>query len=73
MITAKVLGYIEESFYQQFVTLMREAEKTLNGLMRYVREQRRGGDLYKNSVIREEAGTYEAEFSDYLDELRPHE
>ncbi|MCL5428587.1 MAG: four helix bundle protein [Chloroflexi bacterium] len=73
VITAKVLGYIEESFYQQFVTLMREAEKTLNGLMRYVREQRRGGDLYKNSVIREEAGTYEAEFSDYLDELRPHE
>lgn len=68
IITARLLEYIDESYYQQFTELMRETEKVLNGLMRYVREQQRGANLYKNNVLRETSGIYETEFVDYLGE-----
>ena len=73
VITAKLLGYIGVTYYQQFIEILREAEKTLNGLMRYVREQRRGAEVYKNNVLREPSAVYEAEFVDYLGKPDPNE
>lgn len=73
VITAKLLGYIDESYYQQFADLTREAEKTLNGLMRYVRDQRRGADLYKDKAFREQVAPYETDLADYLEESDSNE
>jgi four helix bundle protein len=68
LITAKLLGYTSEEYYQQFYELVREAERTLNGLMRYVREQKRGSDLYTNNTLREQSAIYETEFAEYLED-----
>lgn len=52
-ITAQTLGYIEEDYFEQVHQLTREAEKTLNGLMNYVRKQKNGIEQYGDRVIRE--------------------
>lgn len=52
-IAAQTLGYIEEDYFEQVHQLTREAEKTLNGLMNYVRKQKNGIEQYGNKVIGE--------------------
>jgi len=59
LIVAKTLGYIKEDYYSEFSELIRETERTLNGLMQYVRKKRRGDDLSDGRVIREEQIDYE--------------
>lgn len=45
-INARVLGYIEKNLFEQVYKLVREAERTLNGYMNYVRRQRSGFKEY---------------------------
>lgn len=60
-ITAKSLGYIEQDYFESVYDLTRQAEKTLNGLMNYVRRQRTGNKLYGDRTVREEPLIYEAD------------
>jgi four helix bundle protein len=68
LITAKLLAYVEEDYYQDFYELIRESERTLNGLMHYVRDQRRGADLHRGRSARESQAAYEADFAAYVQE-----
>lgn len=73
LIVAKTLGYIDQDYFGRFYELVRGTERTLNGLMRYVRDQRRGSDFHAGNTIREGAAGYETDLTDYLEEANPHE
>ena len=51
VITARDLGYIEEERFQELYDLGREAERTLNGYINYVRRQRTGSKTYGDKYI----------------------
>jgi len=59
LINAKVLDYCDQEYFEKFYALIREAERTLNGFMTYVRKQRAGEDLYAPRTAREEVAEYE--------------
>jgi four helix bundle protein len=56
-ITAQLLDYIDQVYLDDLSELVREAERTLNGLMNYVRRQRSGSDLYGDKKIKEDYST----------------
>lgn len=58
-ITAQLLGYIGQIYLGKLSDLVRQAEKTLNGLMNYVRRQRKGNELYGERMVKDESVTYE--------------
>lgn len=58
LINARVLGYCDEKYFEAFYSLIRQAEKTLNGFMSYVRQQKAGEELYGSKSIREDSGDY---------------
>lgn len=58
LINARVLGYGEDKFFESFYSLIRQTEKTLNGFMNYVRQQKAGEDSGSRTV-REESAEYE--------------
>ncbi len=58
VITAYTLGYIQKDYFEGLYTLIRQTEKTLNGLMSYVRQKKAGQDLYGDKSIREDADSY---------------
>ncbi len=58
LINARVLDYTEQSFFDEFYKLIREAEMTLNGYMSYVRKQRFGEDGSGNRTLKEESVEY---------------
>lgn len=58
IINAQVLGYIERAYFEQIYSLIRKAEITLNGFMKYVRSQRTGNQEYGNKLVKEETALY---------------
>lgn len=69
LITANLLGYVEPGFYKDFYELVRETERVLNGLMRYVREQSRNTE----KRIRELPTEYGEDKASYPDRFDSHE
>lgn len=67
-ITASLLGYIAQEYLDQLSDLVRQTEKALNGLMNYVRRQRRGNDLFGDRKVSEESISYELEVEEFDDE-----
>lgn len=64
-INARLLGYIDQGYLEKLSELVREAERALNGLMNYVRRQKRGGDLYGDRMVKEKSSfddSYEENF-----------
>jgi len=64
LINAKVLRYCDQAYFDKFYALIREAERTLNGYMAFVRKQRAGQDLYTSPAAREESVKYETQKPD---------
>lgn len=58
LINARVLGYLKQGFFGQVYRLVRDAEKTLNGYMNYVRRQRSGHKEYGDQALRDESCKY---------------
>jgi four helix bundle protein len=61
LIDARVLEYINQEEFEALYKLIRQAEKTLNGYMSYVRRQRAGSQEYGDRKIREASADYEIE------------
>lgn len=59
LINAKVLNYCDQEYFDKFYMLIREAERTLNGYMAFVRKQRAGEGLYGSRTTQEESVAYE--------------
>jgi four helix bundle protein len=59
-ITAQVLGYIEQAYFDLLYNLTRRAEKALSGYMNYVRKRRAGQELFGATQLREEQTDYAA-------------
>ncbi len=57
-IEARVVGYIDQAYFDQVYALIRQTERALNGYMTYVRKQQAGADLYSNRAAREEQSEY---------------
>ncbi len=57
-ITAKILGYIEQAYFEQVYNLIRRAEITLNGFMTYIRKQRAGQKEFGNKAVHEKSAAY---------------
>jgi four helix bundle protein len=51
IITARNLGYINETRFQGLCELGRETERTLNGYIKYVRRQKAGSETYGDKYI----------------------
>ena len=64
-ITAKSLGYIEQDYFEEVYELTRQAEKTLNGLMTYVRRKKTGSDLYGERAVREESSSNSLDYESF--------
>ena len=60
-ITAKLLVYIEQEYFKLVYDLSRRAEKTLNGMMNFVRRQRSGKDLYGDRKVKEDPSSYNSD------------
>jgi four helix bundle protein len=58
VITAHALGYIDQEYFEKLYDLIRQAEKTLNGLMKYVRQNIAARDLYGRRGVKEESDQY---------------
>ena len=61
LINARVLGYCENTYFEAFYALIRQTEKTLNGYMNYVRQQKVGEDSHGSRMMREDSVEYETE------------
>jgi four helix bundle protein len=59
-ITAQLLGYIDQAYLDELSKLVRETERTLNGLINYVRRLRKGNNLYGD---KKEKDDYTTEYS----------
>ena len=57
-IETRVLGYIEQTYFDEIYALIRRAESTLNGYMTYVRNQKFGAQEYEERAIREDEALY---------------
>ncbi len=57
-ITARVLNYIEQPYFEELSNLARRTERALNGYMSYVRNQRAGRELYDSQKLKEEPIEY---------------
>ena len=60
LINARVLGYGEDKFFDSFYALIRQTEKTLNGFMTYVRQQK-AGEEPGSRTAREDSTEYTSE------------
>jgi four helix bundle protein len=60
LIDAKVLGYIEQSDFDELYKLIRKTEQSLNGFMAYVRRQRAGSKEYGDKAVQEGQADYDA-------------
>ncbi|MDH5505809.1 MAG: four helix bundle protein [Anaerolineae bacterium] len=57
-ITANVLGYIDQKYFEQVYELTRQAERTLNGIINYVRTKKSGSNLFGDKLVKEESPGY---------------
>lgn len=69
LINARVLNYCDQEYFEAFYTLIRQAEKALNGFMDYVRRQKAGADLYGSRTLRDESVTYYTDTPDLPETL----
>jgi four helix bundle protein len=60
-VNARVLEYIEQTYFEEVHDLIRHAERALNGYMSYVRKQRSGEETNGTRTIREEGIEYETD------------
>lgn len=60
-INGRLLGYIEQDYFEKVYDLVRQAERSLNGYMSYVRRQRQGEETSRPSMTREEVVTYQTD------------
>ena len=60
LINARVLGYGEDKFFESFYALIRQTEKTLNGFMNYVRQQK-AGEEPGSRTVRDDSAEYETD------------
>ena len=67
LIDAKVLNYIDQSAFESLYNLIRQAEKTLNGYMNYVRRQRAGSQEYGDKKVHEDQADYDVTSSENED------
>jgi four helix bundle protein len=67
LIDAKVLGYIDQSSFEDLYNLIRKTEQALNGFMSYVRRQRAGSQEFGDKAIHEDHSDYELESQENLD------
>jgi four helix bundle protein len=65
-ITAQLLGYIDKKSLDKLSELVRDVERTLNGLMNYVQRQRKGSDLYGDKRIKEDISA-DYSFEEYIE------
>ena len=65
-ITAQLLGYIDQKYLDKLSELVRDVERTLNGLMNYVQRQRKGSDLYGDKRVKEDISA-DYSFEEYLE------
>ncbi len=59
LINARVLGYCEDKYFESFYALIRQTERTLNGFMNYVRQQKAGNDSLGSRMSREDSVEYD--------------
>ena len=59
LINARVLGYCEDKYFDSFYLLIRQTERTLNGFMSYVRQQKIGEESHSPRTAREDLAEYE--------------
>lgn len=52
LIAAKALAYIGDEQYSELYRLCRDVERTLNGLMKFVREQQRGPTYHHLELVK---------------------
>jgi len=64
LINARVLNYCDDQYFSSFYALIRQAEKTLNGFMSYVRQQKAGEELQGSRTARENSSEYETDPED---------
>jgi four helix bundle protein len=60
LIDAKVLGYIDQTSFEELYKLIRQTKQALNGFMSYVRRQRSGSHEYGDEAIHEDQAEYES-------------
>ncbi|HEX7587159.1 MAG TPA: four helix bundle protein [Anaerolineae bacterium] len=67
LINARVLNYYDGQYYSSFYTLIRQAEKTLNGYMGYVRKQKAGEESHHSRTAGENSAEYGGDPEDLQD------
>ena len=70
---ARVLGYIDQPYFEAIYKLIRESEQTLNGYMNYVRRQKAGSELYGDRTLRDEHRDYDTDENAQGDRLKSAE
>ena len=58
LITAKILDYIDEDYFNQLYDLLRKTEITLNGFMSYIRKRKEGHQEFGDKYLHEETTSY---------------
>ncbi len=64
VITSHALGYIDQEYFEKLYELIRKTEKTLNGLMNYVRQKKAGQNDFGDRAIREDNEFFLADFEE---------
>ena len=58
LINAEVLGYLDQTKFEELYKLTRSAEQTLNGYMSYVRRQKSGSQEFGDKAVHEDQANY---------------
>ncbi len=61
LINAKVLGYLDQTKFEELYKLTRSAEQTLNGYMSYVRRQKSGSQEFGDKAVHEDQAEYDVD------------
>ena len=61
-VNARVLGYIDQEYFEEIYSVIRKAEVALNGFMNYIRRKRAGDEEYGDRFIQESTDEYQSEW-----------
>jgi four helix bundle protein len=64
LINARTLDYCDDQYFNSFYILIRQAEKTLNGYIGYVRRQKAGEESRSSRTAKEDSAEYEIDPED---------
>ena len=64
LINARVLNNCDDQYFNSFNTLIRQAEKTLNGYLGYVRKQKAGEESDSTRTVRDNSAEYASDLED---------